>query len=235
MLPSSQAAPVPLVVVAHDVTASSSCQLYWVTAEGTPAQHTTYSPCPAGTVISTATISQTMAQQQHEAFVSLPSRNADAKTLNVVRHQIALLMDNARSGAYQTRFAQRSIQPLIACNTSATHGARASLTWDGSTHIDGSINYYKDPSCQSVTLNTAYAQRYDGYANAYWGDSRYAGHIWGFNCPWSGPCPYITFGQGSQGIHLTYPQGSWFQETYCSGANCTPFDAITTYNFTILN
>lgn len=39
----------------------------------------------------------------------------------------------------------------------------------------------------------------------------------------------------SQGIHSTHNAGYWFQEQFCSGSRCSPFDSWARANFALLN
>jgi hypothetical protein len=111
--------------------------------------------------------------------------------------------------------------------------------WNGGdTFIQGDIDYTMAPAgsgCNTVTLWWGDAIRTSGYANVYWHTAQYASGQWGWNCVNNGGCPFVTFSGVSLSINSTHSAGYWYQETFCSGAYCTVFDNIVTFNFVLLN
>ena len=229
----------PLVVIAYDATSQANCHLL----RSSPTSSTTETPCPLGTIVSTQIVTKQAALAMRQPFVVLPDKNASQAVLTATQAQINTLLDQETSltlsvaKAFKT--SSQAVSPLsIGCGNTTTVGVNGNLNFNSGTVVFGSVNYYLDPSCAYVTLNVAYARVVSpAGSHPYWEYTAYAAGHWGFPCDGNvfNTCPVIGSATASQGIHSTHNAGYWFQEQFCSGSHCSPFDAWARVNFVILN
>jgi hypothetical protein len=217
----------PLVVIAQDTTASSSC-----TMETTMNDSTVQSACPAGTVIGTMKVTLSQALAEHEDYVLLPSGTIDATTAAQLDKQIHDLMV-AKSTAIQhpstpmTPFISQTPSTQCAYQDNITKSANWTPTFNGSIHLYSSVTYLRETSCYLYIYHSQ-MRGVNVPSPVYWWQDAYAADTWGRGCH------SIGNSTDQQNTNTLEVAGYYYEPTVRDGSWCTPLDNTSWVNLGLL-
>lgn len=174
-----QAATDPQILIAVDATPPACAYLI------SPGNHTrsgdnaapgtvstTRIPCPAGTIIGTATIPLSQAKANGEAYVPVLSTQASSSQLMQWEEQVHQLMQAKRRSIQ----ANQTVRPLTTCGyTVYLYSGYNNIFNDW---VQGRITYYISSNCSNVFLDTVYVDAgYVPYNNpVYWVQFTYSSY-----------------------------------------------------------
>jgi hypothetical protein len=207
----------PMVVIAQDTTTLSSCTMITATSNGTDS-----SPCPAGSVITTAHVLLSQALAANEAYVLLPPKSISSAEAAKVTQQIQDLM---RAKADHIHQHTGAIKPFIAGlpNTCRIWSELSkSASWhpgfDLNTTFLSIVDYQVNGLC---SLNMEYSeidlQKIGG--PTYWDHDQYTSSYWDWGCQ-SLPSGWTTHGPGGN----FEAAGYYYEQWVYNGSNCFPWD-----------